>query len=254
MFDLIQVVGIKAPVDLFDQLGGRLHVDVRGVDIDMAHIGCQVRKPGVNIVSVSIPGQQPVNRKGMSEVVDAGAGVCAVMDTALPEHMPEGLINGRLVQGSGSLVDEERRVGRAWPYLQACVHVSLKGSAGRRAQGRPAGLSELAFGYVEAPLGVVEVLQVQGQRLTDPDSRAVEKSQKRLVGVRPKRVFGGQLRGGLKERLDLGVAIDIGLMSPCGRDAFQGFGHIAERIAPGQVLAQLSDYTEAIGAGAWGKL
>jgi len=62
------------------------------------------------------------------------------------------------------------------------------------------------------------------------------------------------LRGGLKERLDLRVAVDIGPVSPVGGDYPQRLGHIAKRIAPGQVFAQLSDYAEAIGAGAWGKL
>jgi len=165
---------MKAPIDLFDQFGGRLQVDLSGMDIHVAHIGCQPRKPGVNILSVPIPGQQPVNREAVSEVVDAGAGVFAVMDTALPEQMLEGLVDGALVKGSGSLVDEERTVGRAWCDLQPFAHVVLKGPAGGSAQGHPASLSELAFGNVEAPLGAVEVLQVQGQRLTDPDSRAVE--------------------------------------------------------------------------------
>jgi len=78
-----------------------------------------------------------------------------------------------VVEAAGSLVEEERGVGRAWPDLHPCAHVSLKGLAGGRAQGHPASLSELAFGNIEALLGAVEVLQVQGQRLTDPDPRAV---------------------------------------------------------------------------------
>jgi len=38
-----------------------------------------------------------MNRKGVPEVVDAGAGVLAVMDTALSQQMPEGLIDGAVV-------------------------------------------------------------------------------------------------------------------------------------------------------------
>jgi hypothetical protein len=114
-----------------------------------------------------------VNRKSVSEVVDAWADVFAVTDAALPQQVSEGLVDGAGVQASGSLVDEERRVGRAWSDLHPFTHVSLKSLAGGSAQGRPASLSELAFGNIEAPLGGVEVLQVQGQRFTDPDSRAV---------------------------------------------------------------------------------
>ena len=54
------------------------------MDIHVAHIGGQPGKPGIDILSVPIPGQQPVNRKGVSQVVDARAGVLAVTDSALP--------------------------------------------------------------------------------------------------------------------------------------------------------------------------
>ena len=87
--------------------------------------------------------------------------------------MPEGLIDAAVVQAARSLVEEQGSVGRAWSDLQSFANVLLKGSASGSAQGQPTSLSELAFGYVEALLGAVEVLQVQGQRLTDPDPRAV---------------------------------------------------------------------------------
>ena len=143
------------------------------MDIYVAHIGCQVRKPCVDILSVAIPGQQSVNSKGVPEIVGTGAGMIAVMDTALSQQVPEGLIDGAVVEAAGSLIEKQGGVGRARAHLQAFVHVLLKGSAGGSAHGHPAGLSELAFGYIEPFLGAVEVLQVQGQRLTDPDSRAV---------------------------------------------------------------------------------
>jgi len=76
---------MKAPIDLLDQLRCSLQVDLSGMDIHVAHIGCQPRKSCVDILTVPIPGQQSVNRKSVSEVVDAGAGVLAVMDTAVPE-------------------------------------------------------------------------------------------------------------------------------------------------------------------------
>ena len=116
---------MKAPVDLFDQFRGSLQVDLSGMDIHVAHIGCQPWKPGIDILSVLIPGQQPINRKSVPEVVDARACVFAVMDGALPQQVPEGLVDGALVQASGSLVEEERRVGRAWHPFQPFVHILL---------------------------------------------------------------------------------------------------------------------------------
>ncbi|MBA7664939.1 hypothetical protein ES703_73004 [subsurface metagenome] len=110
--------------------------------------------------------------------------------------MPEGLIDGRVVQAAGSLVDKERRVGRAWPHPQPFMHVLLQSLAGGITQEHPAGLSELAFSYEEPLLGAVEVFQSQGRRLTDADPRTVEEAQKSAVGVRPKGVFRWQLGGG----------------------------------------------------------
>jgi len=74
---------MEAPVDLFDQFRGSLQVDLSGMDIYVAHIGCQPWKPGINVLSVPIPGQQPINCKSVPEVMDAWTGVSGMMDTAL---------------------------------------------------------------------------------------------------------------------------------------------------------------------------
>lgn len=95
---------MKAAIDLCDQLRCSPQIDLSGMDIHVTHIGCQPRKPCVDILSVPIPGQQPVNRKGVPDVVDARAGVFAVMDTALSQQVPEGLIDGAVVQAAESLV------------------------------------------------------------------------------------------------------------------------------------------------------
>jgi hypothetical protein len=64
-FDLIQVVVMKAPIDLLDELWCRPQLDLSGMHIHMAHIGSQIRKPRVDILPVPIPGQQSMNRKGV---------------------------------------------------------------------------------------------------------------------------------------------------------------------------------------------
>ena len=43
-------------------------------------------------------------------------------------------------------------------------------------------------------------------------------------------------------------------MSPFGWDYSERFGYITERIAPGEVLAQLFDHAKTVIAGAWGKV
>ena len=109
---------------------------------------------GVDVLSVPIPGQQSVNGKGVSQVVDAGAGGLVVTNPHLPQQVLEGLMDGAGGQAAGSLVEEERGVGRAGPHLQSLVQVLLQHPAGGSAEGHPTSLSELAFGDVEALLAL----------------------------------------------------------------------------------------------------
>jgi hypothetical protein len=97
---------MKAPMDLFDQFRCSPQVDLGGMDIHMAHIGGKIRKPRVHILFVPIPGQESMNREGVPDVVYSGAGVFAVMDIALSQQMPEGLIHRTVVQTAASLVDK----------------------------------------------------------------------------------------------------------------------------------------------------
>jgi len=99
-----------------------------------------------------------MNREGVPDVVYSGTGVLAVMDIALPQQMPETLIDRAVVQLTGSLVDEEGRIGRSWRHLQAFTHVLLQSLAGSVTQGHPSGLSELAFFDIEHLLVAVNVL------------------------------------------------------------------------------------------------
>ncbi len=107
---------MKAAIDLCDQFRCSLQIDLSGMDIHVTHICCQPGKPCVDIFSVLIPGQESVNGKGVPEVVDAGSGLFAVMDTALSEQVQEGLIDGAVVQAAGSLIEQEGGVERAWPH------------------------------------------------------------------------------------------------------------------------------------------
>ncbi len=93
----MQVVVMKAPMDLFYQFRCGAQVDLSGMDIHMAHIGCEPRKPCVHILSVPIPGQESMNREGVPDVVYSRSGMLVVMDIALSQQMPESLVDSTVV-------------------------------------------------------------------------------------------------------------------------------------------------------------
>ena len=64
--------------------------------------------------------------ESVSQVMDAWAGVFAVMDTALFQQVPEGLIDGTVVQATGPLVEQERGIGRVWRFVQPWKHRSSR--------------------------------------------------------------------------------------------------------------------------------
>ncbi len=64
--DVMQVVIVEPLIYLFEQFGGGLQIDVRGTDIYMTHIGGKSGQPGVDIVSLPVPGKQSVYSEGMT--------------------------------------------------------------------------------------------------------------------------------------------------------------------------------------------
>ena len=69
---------VEAPVDLFDQLRSGSQIDLSRGHTYMAHVGGKPGKPRVYILAVSIPSQEPVNGKGMPQVMDTRAGPSVV--------------------------------------------------------------------------------------------------------------------------------------------------------------------------------
>ena len=78
----MQVVIVEQLIYLFEQFGGGLQIDVRGTDIYMTHIGGKSGQPGVDIVSLPVPGKQPVYSEGMSQIMDTRPRALVVRDVA----------------------------------------------------------------------------------------------------------------------------------------------------------------------------
>ncbi len=54
-------MGVEALIDLCQQLGGRVQVVLGGGDTYMPQVGGQCWQPGVDITSLSVPGQQAID-------------------------------------------------------------------------------------------------------------------------------------------------------------------------------------------------
>ena len=80
--DIMQVVIAEPLVYLFEQLGRGLQIDVRGTDIYMTHIGGKSGEPGVDILSIPVPGQQSVYGEGMPQIMDTRPSALIVRDVA----------------------------------------------------------------------------------------------------------------------------------------------------------------------------
>lgn len=78
----MQVVIVEPLVYLFEQFGRGLQIDVRGTDIYMTHIGGKSGEPGVDILSLPVPGQQSVYGEGMSQIMDTRPSALVVRDVA----------------------------------------------------------------------------------------------------------------------------------------------------------------------------
>ena len=78
----MQVVIVEPLIYLFEQFGGGLQIDVRGTDIYMTHIGGKRGQSGIDIVSLPVPGKQPMYSEGVPDVMDMRPRAVVVRDIA----------------------------------------------------------------------------------------------------------------------------------------------------------------------------
>ena len=112
-----------------------------------------------------------MDRKGMSEVMDARSGIFVVCNFTFSEQKVECPIDSTLMQAPGSIINKEGGVRVIWFDFGASAQVLFQRRACRNTQGDPSGLSELAFSYIKAPVGAMEMLKIQGQCFSNTDSR-----------------------------------------------------------------------------------
>jgi len=126
---MMEVVVVESAVHFTQEFGGRLQVDLGGADIHMAHVSGQRRKPRIDIFTVPIPGQQPMDREGMPKVMDARPVTSRPWNVALVQQLPECLTHRKATQAMTAVVEQQRRVGGVYPLTHSTILVLLQGAS-----------------------------------------------------------------------------------------------------------------------------
>jgi hypothetical protein len=95
----------------------------------MAHVSGQRRKPGIDIFTVLIPGQQPMDREGMPKVMDARPVTSRPWNVALAQQSQECAMHWRVTQATTALVEQQRRVGGVYTLTHSTILVLPQGAS-----------------------------------------------------------------------------------------------------------------------------
>lgn len=82
---------MEPAIDFTEKLGGWLQVDLGRTDVHVPHVRSQGWKAGIDIFSVAIPGQEPMDRERVAKIMNARSGAAAPRDAALLQQVHERL-------------------------------------------------------------------------------------------------------------------------------------------------------------------
>ena len=77
----------------------------------MAHVGGERGKSGVDVLPITIPGQQPMNCEGMPQIVDTRDGALVARNPTMAQQLMESSVDCGVAQTLLSLI-EKQRTGR----------------------------------------------------------------------------------------------------------------------------------------------
>ena len=115
--EVIEVMGVEALVDLREQFGGGVQVALGGGDIHMPQVGGQRRQPGVDIASLTIPGQQAGNGEGVTKILEAWTGVFAPGDAAVRQQLVEVMVDAAVMQPVATQIHKQGGLQPLWCEL-----------------------------------------------------------------------------------------------------------------------------------------
>ena len=93
----LQYVGdevvVETLIDLLDEFGRGLEIDLGVADVGVAHVSGEGRQTRVDVLAVSIPLEEAMDGEGVTKIVETGAAARTMLYAALSEELPEGLID-----------------------------------------------------------------------------------------------------------------------------------------------------------------
>ena len=101
---------MESAINFAQELGRWLQVDLGGTDIDVTHVRGQRREPGVDILAVPIPCQEPVDCERVTQVMDTGSLAIVVHDAALPQESSERIVDRCMTQAMTLKWNRQRRI------------------------------------------------------------------------------------------------------------------------------------------------
>ena len=84
-------------MSFFEQFRYCLYIDLSGAHSNVSHIGGECRQSGVNIPAIAIPGQKPMNREGMAQIMNPRPWFFVIPNTAVFQKNTKGLVDSAMV-------------------------------------------------------------------------------------------------------------------------------------------------------------
>jgi len=84
-------------MSFFEQFRYCLDVDLSRAHSDVSHIGGERWQSSVDIPAITIPGQKPMDRKGVAQIVNPRPRSFIIPNTAVFQKNTKGSVNGAMV-------------------------------------------------------------------------------------------------------------------------------------------------------------
>ena len=98
---------MEPAVNFSKQLRCGTQVNLGGGNFHVAQVGGERGEPGVDVLPITIPGQQPMNCEGMPQIVDTRDGALVARNPAVAQQLMESSVDCGVAQTLLSLIEKQ---------------------------------------------------------------------------------------------------------------------------------------------------